>query len=160
MHGTRLIRIAVAALVLAATPLLGTIPAGAQVRGNEGCTPGYWKNHPAAWADTGQQTPFNPSQTVASVWPDVNDRFPGLGDDTLMQALSYKGGSGLEGMARNLLRHAVAALLNASVDGVDYSYWQNSVINQTNDALATGSRSAMEALKNTWAAANERGCPL
>lgn len=158
MHRTRLIRGAVAALALAATPLVGVLPAGAQVIGNEGCTPGYWKNHLSAWSDTGQQAPYSPSQTVGSVWAGAS-RFPSLADDTLLEALSYKGGSGLEGMARNLLRHSVAALLNASVDGVDYSYWQAVVINQTNTALQ-GSRGAMEAKKNKWAAANEKGCPL
>jgi hypothetical protein len=158
MHRTRLIRGAVAALVLAAAPLVGALPAGAQTIGSEGCTPGYWKNHLSAWDDAGQQSPYSPSQTVESVWDEAS-RFPNLADDTLLEALNYGGGPGLEGMARILLRQAVAALLNANVDSVDYPYWQNSVINQTNEALQE-SRGAMETLKNKWESGNQMGCPL
>lgn len=158
MYRTRLIRSAVAALVLAAAPLVGVLPAGAQRIGSQGCTPGYWKNHLSAWDDAGQQPSFSPFQTVESVWAEAS-RFPNLADDTLLQALSYGGGPGAEGMARNLLRQAVAALLNANSDSVDYPYWQSSVINQTNKALQ-GSRSAMERMKNKWQEGNEMGCPL
>lgn len=141
------------ALVVVAVPLLSILPAGADTQGNEGCTPGYWKNHPEAWP-----TEYSPTDHVGDVW-DVA-RFPSLADDTLLEALGYKGGPGLEDMARILLRQAVAALLNVKHDGVDYPYWDSGVITQTNLRLLNGTRAQMEARKNLWAAANELGCPL
>jgi hypothetical protein len=162
MHGTRLVRTAVAALVLAASPLVGLLPAGANTQGQEGCTPGYWKNHLDAWNDT-ETDSYSPDDLVGDVF-DIPVELDGLADDTLLEALRYKGGPGLEGMARNLLRQSVAAILNVSVDGVDYPYYLNvgddPVIPETNAALNSGSRSDMETVKDLWEAANELGCPL
>ena len=67
-----------------------------------GCTPGYWKNHPKAWP-----VEFVPAHPV-----DLNN--DGL-DDTAMDMLRYKGGSGIEGAQRILLRAYVASYLNRGV---------------------------------------------
>jgi hypothetical protein len=122
--------------------------------GEEGCTPGYWKNHEDSWAATG----LSPSQTLESVF-DVPDAF-GVDNSTLLAALSFQGGPALADAARLLLHHAVAALLNASHPGVDYPRTPASVIADVNAALASGSRSTMLALKNQLDSDNNLGCPL
>jgi hypothetical protein len=70
----------------------------------EGCTPGYWKNHLDSWEGYSPEYSFN---TVfgASLDPDL----------TLLEALKARG------PGSELLRHSVAALLNASNEGVDYA---------------------------------------
>jgi hypothetical protein len=125
-----------------------------QALGDQGCTPGYWKNHPASWAATG----LSPSQTLEDVF-NVPDAFT-LDNVTLLAALSLSGGPGAGGGARLLLHHAVAALLNASHPGVDYPRTAASIISDVNAALATGSRSTMLALKDGFDRDNQLGCPL
>jgi hypothetical protein len=77
--------------------------------GNQGCTPGYWKNHTDSWPPTGYST----TQKIKGVFSEATF-WPGVGNATLLDALSFAGGSGTEGAAEILLRAAVAALLNAS----------------------------------------------
>ncbi len=122
--------------------------------GEEGCTPGYWKNHQSRWAATG----FSTGQKLEDVF-DVPNTF-GLDNVTLLAALSLNGGPGAAGAARLLLHHAVAALLNASHPGVDYPRTAASIIADVNAALATGSRSTMLALKDALDRDNNLGCPI
>jgi hypothetical protein len=122
--------------------------------GAEGCTPGYWKNHPNSWAATG----YSPSQTLESVF-DVPNTY-GLDNVQLRAALSLSGGPGTAGAVRLLLHHAVAALLNASHPGVDYPRRARDIIAQTNTALASGSRTTMLGLKDGFDRDNNRGCPI
>jgi hypothetical protein len=122
--------------------------------GGEGCTPGYWKNHPAAWTATGYST----SQTLESVF-DVPDSL-GHDNTTLLQALSLGGGSGVKGGAQILLRAAVASLLNASNPGVSFDLTSSQVISQVNAALASGNRDTMLALATQLDTLNNQGCPL
>ena len=71
-----------------------------------GLTQGYWKNYPKhAWPDG-----FNPDDKVKDWFP-ATDGHP-YGEDTLIEALSYHGGPGLNGSRRILLRAAVACLLS------------------------------------------------
>lgn len=114
--------------------------------GDEGCTPGYWKNHFAAWQPTG----FSPSDDFDTVFG-VNAFHP---NRTLEQALN-QGGGGI----RALGRHAVAALLNASHPDVDYGMSAAQVIQTVQDAVAQGG-GAIEAAKDALEALNEMGCPL
>ncbi len=122
--------------------------------GEEGCTPGYWKNHPSSWAATG----YSASQTLESVF-NVPDAY-GLDNVTLLAALSLNGGPAVADAARLLLHHAVAALLNASHPGVDYPRTVESIIANTNTALASNSRTTMLALKTAFDRDNNRGCPI
>jgi hypothetical protein len=122
--------------------------------GAEGCTPGYWKNHPRSWAATG----YSPTQTLESVF-NVPDAY-GLDNVTLLAALSLSGGSTTAKAAGVLLHHAVAALLNAAHPGVDYPRTAASIITATNAALATGSRATILALKDALDRDNNRGCPI
>lgn len=117
--------------------------------GGEGCTPGYWKNHPSAWP-----TGVSPSATVGSV-------FTGAGSysgTTLLAALSLQGGTGVTGATETLLRAAVAAYLNSLT--VDYAYSTAEVVSMVNAALASGDRATMLAVAAALDSANNAGCPL
>ena len=143
-------RILIAFVLGAALVAFTATPAAAHQVGNEGCTPGFWKNHPGEWpiANSTLEQTYN-----------VPDAF-GLDDRTLRQALSFQGGPGLAGMARNLLRHSVAGLLNILHPDIEYPLTEGQVISRTNTALNSGSRAQMEAQKNEFARFNSLGCPL
>lgn len=107
----------------------------------EGCTPGYWKNHTQSWEE------YAPGQRVSSVFTSY------AGTETLLQALQGGGGSGLDGARKILLRAAVAAVLNAAHDSLEYPWqrWSNGLrgaplIASVNNALASNNRDTMLAL--------------
>jgi hypothetical protein len=118
----------------------------------EGCTPGFWKNHPEAWEGTG----FAIDQTLGDVFDPA-----GLGafaDVTLLDALSLRGGSTVAGAKQILLRHAVAALLNSA--SLDFGMSTAEVIAMVDEALASNDREEILAAADVLAALNEAGCPL
>ena len=78
-----------------------------------------------------------------------NEERPVYSDDTLLEALKYKGGEDLSGMAQNLLRAAAAALLNAAHPEVNYPLSVAEVVNLVNNAL-TQDRDTMENLKDEF----------
>lgn len=119
--------------------------------GDEGCTPGYWKNHVDSWPPTG----YAPGQTVGSVFAGSS-----FGGSSLLEALGFGGGPGVTGAQKILLRAAVAALLNAAHPGVAYTQSAASVISAVNAALASGSRDTMLALASSLDRDNNLGCPL
>jgi uncharacterized repeat protein (TIGR01451 family) len=118
--------------------------------GTQGCSHGYWKTHPASWVG------YSPSQTIASVFSGAGS----LGSRTFAQALAFKGGSSLDGAKQNLLRQAVAALLNAAHPNVDYPKTTSQVVADVNAALASNQRSTILALADALDAMNNIGCPL
>ena len=93
--------------------------------GDEGCTPGFWKNHPGAFAGTGVMRRH--ATTLASVGFDVSATL------TFGQALRLRGG-GLNA----LLRHAAAAYLNAASPNVAYPLTTTHGVRRTNNAIASG----------------------
>jgi hypothetical protein len=111
--------------------------------GDEGCTPGFWKQsqHFDSW------TGFATTDKFEAVFG-VN--VPG--DPTLLQALNA-GGGGINALER----HAVAALLNASSPDVDYPLTVSEVIANVQAAIANGT---IEQTKNEFESFNELGCPL
>jgi uncharacterized repeat protein (TIGR01451 family) len=123
--------------------------------GTQGCTPGYWKNHTDSWAAAG----YNPSTKVQSVFSQASG-YPALGPASLLSALSFDGGSSIDGAAGNLLRAAVAGLLDASHPGVDYPRAPASLIADVNAALATRNRDTILGLASEIDADNNLGCPL
>jgi len=125
--------------------------------GDEGCTPGYWKNHTDSWPPTG----YSPSTQVASVFSQASG-YPSLGPATLLQALSFQGGPTIDDAAANLLRAAVAGLLDASHPGVDYPRSAASLIADVNAALASRNRDTILGLASAIDADNNGngGCPL
>ena len=112
--------------------------------GGEGCTPGFWKQdqHFDSWVGYARSASF---ETVFGV------TVPG--SPTLLDALNAGGGG-----VNALMRHAVAALLNASNPDVDSDFTVAEVIALVQAALAPGGD--IEGTKNLLAAANEQGCPL
>ncbi len=77
--------------------------------GDEGCTPGYWKNHLEDWPATG----YSPSADFdATFW--VNLFNPNI---TLETAINLGGGG-----VNKLARHGTAALLSAAHPDVNYPY--------------------------------------
>jgi hypothetical protein len=122
--------------------------------GNEGCTPGFWKQpqHFDSWSG------FTQSQTLESVF-DVPDAF-GLDDVTLVDALSFQGGPTVTDAAQILLRAGVAALLNASSPDVNSPLSVSDVISQVNAALASQNRDTILTLAARLDRDNNLGCPL
>ena len=122
-------------------------PSGTEL-GHEGLSHGYWKRHPDAWhgtvsyeGDHGDDTiikSIEGDQSVAYHFIAAADY--GLGGFTMEEALSFKGGKGLQGAARNLLKQAVAALLNAAHHNVRYPWSIDEVIEAVDAALASGDR--------------------
>jgi len=129
-----------------------------------GCTLGYWKQsqHFDSWP--AQYKPSDLVKNVFNVSPFLSGGKLDLNgdgkDDTLLDALNYTGGSGNTGAARNLLRQAVAALLNAASAQVDYPLSVSSVISQVNAALASGNRNTMITLADRLDKLNNAGCRL
>ena len=109
----------------------------------EGCTPGYWKqrHHFDSWVD------FDPDDLFVDVFG--SDIF---GDITLAEALRLRGGK-----ENALGRHAVAALLNAASEDVDYGLTPADVIDLFHYAL---DNDVVEETKNMLDELNNAGCPL
>ena len=127
--------------------------------GEEGCTPGYWKNNAAKWGAVSWvgYAPGDSFETVFGV--DVTLRGNGKATyptPTLLQALGANGG-GINALAR----HAVAALLNISNPNVNYAGGMAAatLILAVQDAVAAG-EDAIEALHTELAGYNEAGCPI
>jgi hypothetical protein len=123
--------------------------------GDEGCTPGYWRNHTSAWAVTGYDT----GQSVASVFP-ASSGYSGIGSAELLETMSFGGGPGVDGAARILLRAGVAALLNAAHPDVAYARPPAEVVAAVDQSLAGGNRDEMLILAAGLDADNNGGCPL
>lgn len=105
-------------------------------QGDEGCTPGYWKNHLSSWGPTGY-SPTDDFDTVFGV-----DLFNP--DITLQQAINMGGGG-----VNKLARHGTAALLNATHPDLNYPLTEAEVIAYVQ---AGNSEILVEY--------NELGCPL
>jgi hypothetical protein len=110
--------------------------------GGEGCTPGFWKNHPFP-------EPYTPETLFKDVF---GVTIAGDEDLTLGEALRLSGGG-----ENALARHAVAALLNAASEEVDFEFTGEEVIAKVQNAIATGN---IEAVKNQFDRENNRGCPI
>jgi hypothetical protein len=150
---TRLAAIAMAAAV-PMTVLSGGVASAANI-GQEGCTPGYWKNHTSNWEE------YRTTTKLGTVFTSLAGTK--YADMTLLQALSLKGGSGTDGALQILLRAAAAAVLNAAHEGVGYPYrrfGEFKIIEKVNAAIASGNRAQMLNLANTLDQANNLGCPL
>jgi hypothetical protein len=117
--------------------------------GNEGCTPGYWKQeqHFASWVPTGY-APDDLFSDVFGIFITIKwsqrGRPRDLYNPSLLQALGANGGG-----INELARHGVAGLLSAAHPDVDYPYSVADVI----AAVLAGDA-------GTLVEANELGCPL
>lgn len=136
-------------------------PAQAGNIGNEGCAPGYWKNHTNNWnEDTKNQ--IKPTRSIHQGGAfSVSKSFRG---DSFLDALNYRGGPGAEGAEQILLRSGSAAFLNAAHEGVGYPYrrWSGKfpIVPQVNKAIQSGNRERMLDVATKLDKANNLGCPL
>jgi hypothetical protein len=112
---------------------------------DEGCTPGYWKQeqHFDSWTGYLTGDSFN---GVFGVGPSI----------TLLDALKARRKDYSSGAEAAMLRHAVAALLNAAGD-VDYGKDTGWVIGRVQHAYSSGE---FEYVKDQFESRNERYCPL
>jgi hypothetical protein len=163
----RLKRVGCAALAAAAaTTVLAASPAGAVAIGEEGCTPGYWKNHTENWLENAARA-IAPSTLITSVYAGAATR-ANLAGVTLLQGLQGGGGSGVNGAAVILARAASAAYLNAAHEGLGYPWRRNAaglggrpaLVPIVNAAFRSGDRATMLALASRLDADNNLGCPL
>jgi hypothetical protein len=83
-----------------------------------------------------------------------------LGSVSLLDALSFQGGSGTCGGAQILLRTAVGGLLNASSPELNFSYafTKQEVISMVNAAFQSCNRDMMTTLASEFDKDNNRGC--
>jgi hypothetical protein len=124
--------------------------------GDQGCTPGYWRNHADRWLGVAPADDFD--DTFSDADTTVNFFTP---DITLGTAIQL-GGGGVNAFAR----HATGALLNAYGgvanvgDGatVEYPYTVAQVIQMVQDVW--NGDLDMEEAKDLFEEANELGCPL
>lgn len=152
----------VVALIFALLATMGlSVTGSAQATriGNEGCTPGYWKNHTSNWEE------YKSSRVVGTVFDfsDAPSAVAAYSGTTFGDALRLKGGSGLSGATEILLRAAVAATLNAAHEGLGYPlsrYGADGIFAQVNAALESGDRQAMLDLAKYLDNLNNLGCPL
>jgi hypothetical protein len=107
--------------------------------GNEGLTPGYWKNlkkHGDDWA-----APYTPETLIKDVFNNASLYMPE--NDTMFDALQYQGGPDEAGAAEILLRAATAGILNAAHPHIDYSISLADLIGEVNEALGSHNRDTM-----------------
>lgn len=119
--------------------------------GVEGCTLGYWKvpQHHDSWP-----WPYTTSSSLQATFG------ANAFNATFLTALNYKGGTGVDGGKRILLKQAVASLLNSASGGVEFPLTTAEVIDMTTFALNSGDRDVMISLAATLDAYNNQGCPL
>lgn len=144
-------------LMVTLAVLLGTMAGAgtAYATGEQGLTPGYWKNHVEAWPDGSR----NPDLIITSgvyfdeVFEDVFPLFDlsaaglELPHETLLSCLQQGGGG-----EKAFLRHAVAALLNSQTFDHAYSlYYVSWVVSK---AYETGD---FEPWKNILEQGNQAG---
>jgi hypothetical protein len=135
---------------------------------NNGCTPGYWRNHADRWAV------LNPTDEYDSTFglsPPYYVNPTTLAPYTLGYAI-WAGGGANELVSDALARHSTAALLNAyggvpdpvdtTGDGatVNYKYTPAEVVSMVQAAVQSGDVTQIQATKDAFQAANESGCPL
>ena len=141
-----------------------SVPSASAVNiGDEGCTPGFWKNHPTIWEE------YTPATTVGSVWNfgAAPAEVAAYANTTFLDALEAGGGSGLEGATKILMRASVAAYLNAAHEGVGYPFRRLTAPPEPGGmqplidaALASGDRDQMLALATLLDNTNNLGSPF
>ena len=159
-----------AATALLTTMVSVSIPAAATTVGpDEGCTPGYWKNHTQSWEE------YAPNTTLGSLFT-IPAPLASFSGQTMLGALNGGGGPGVTGAATIMFRAATAAYLNAAHEGVGYPLrrftpspyepWAsdprlaNGIKGAVNDALASLDRPTILAPATATDGADNLGCPL
>lgn len=137
-----------AGIVLICTLAIGTAAASTPPCCDCGCASGFWKNHLDEWTMGAPDIPIG---------SDLN----GDGEaDTWLDALNYKGGSGIECAQRILYRAYVAAFLNTWAFKENYPGSDQNVYEQMIATYSSGDREAMIALAEQLDAWNNGVCAL
>lgn len=127
-------------------------------RGEEGCTPGYWKQEQHF---DSYPMGYTPETLMGDIF-DACDMYsfdaqkPASGDIcelSLLEALSLGGGG-----ANALARHAAAAYLNAASDMVAYYYTTGEIVDMVNAAIESGEYSGAKDTLEEWN--EDTPCPL
>jgi len=158
---TKVLSFAVA--MFAITGMTGAFSNQAFANGDEGCSPGHWKNDASKRGEADwSATAFDPDDDD---WDDfftavtLRVKSGNADSPTLEEALNAKGGK-----INALAREAVAALLNESHPNIDYPLDQTDIIDLVNAAIADGSNIAIENARATLFPLNHNGetviCPL
>jgi hypothetical protein len=177
MRSERLRRSLIPVLTLAFVATLATAALASPAGGDQGCTPGYWKNHTSNWPgsdpaddDFGNPVVIAPGTTMGELFGHTKLAAQGLASfdgTTMLQALSLQGGPGVTGAAQILFRAATAAWLNAADDRMNYAFRRfpngdgiADIYTMVRDSL--GDRAAMLSVATTLDNANNGagGCPL
>jgi hypothetical protein len=108
---------------------------------DQGCTPGFWKNHTNVWSGYSPSDKFNAVFGVS-----YNSSL------TLGGALRL-GGGGFAALAR----HAAAALLNSEHSGVSYGLTTSEIVALVQQAFGTNNP---EPIKNQLDGLNNAGCSI
>jgi hypothetical protein len=116
-----------------------------------GCTPGFWKNCPYNWSDTG----YNTTDLVSSMFTTVTGT---IGNTKLIDALSLKGGNNLVGSRGILIRAAVAAVLNASNPALNYPLSKADIQALVDSVYNSTNRADILALAKQLDDSNNLGC--
>jgi hypothetical protein len=144
------------------------LPAQATNIGNEGCTPGYWKQ--TQHFDSYEE--YTPDEAIYWVFRHNHvSAFDGLpadlaayGNLSMVDALKLKGGPGVTGATEILLRAATAAFLNAASEQIGYPMRRyndpGNMGYRISDALHSGDRDQIIALASELDKANNLGCPI
>jgi hypothetical protein len=114
----------------------------------DGCPPEFWgqPQHFGYWPPL-----FAPDDPFETVFFGREGGAP----PTLLQVLKLEG----DGFYA-LMRHSVAAILNASSPDVDYGYLSDEVIRMFNEAVEYTDSSAIETVKRLFETVNRSDCPL
>jgi hypothetical protein len=116
----------------------------------QGCTLGYWKNHTESWQGYQSGQLLSTAGFVGAPRP----------SDTLLQALRYKGGPQLTDKVNLLLKQAVAAILSAEHDDVNYAQTVAEILAEVNAAIASQDQVTILTLQQELNTLNNAGCPL
>ncbi len=124
--------------------------------GDEGCTPGYWKQsqHFDSWV--GHTT----TDTAGSLFSSLQAACPALASKTLLQSLQGGGGPAFCDKVQILIRAAVAAVLNADNPNVAYPRTVTEIKNAVNTAINSASSSTVTTRASSIDKDNNLGCPL
>jgi uncharacterized repeat protein (TIGR01451 family) len=125
---------------------------------DEGCTPGFWRNHTSLWDGAGGDDVTTTVQTTDgfNATFGVTSAQSGLANTvTLLGAVNLEGGGRIA-----LARHAAAAAASADA-GIAYPYSLAQVIALYQDAVgAIAGPETVASAKAKFEAANQLGCPF
>ncbi len=128
-----------------------------------GCTPGYWKQeqHFDSWVIGYSPTTTKLSEVIYDlqipIWTKGDNKSLQVTDPTLLQALNAQGGG-----INALVRHTVAALLNAANSSVDFPLGEAQIITFFISAYNDGyyEKSVLNAQEKAFDNMNNEICPL